>query len=119
MLPAPALCQQGGLLKHLAACLAEPIIRQGRTANFVVVRCIRMLPAFGYPKTSLEQMMKVILQWYNEGGKTIDKPTHYKRTKRQVLIMATYKSLDAAVNNVLQEGGNTGASIGINERSET
>lgn len=40
--------------------------------------CFRL---FGYPKTSLEQMMKVILDWYREGGKIIDKPTHYTERK--------------------------------------
>lgn len=40
--------------------------------------CFRL---FGQPKTSLKQMMEVILEWYNHGGKIIDKPTHYTERK--------------------------------------
>src|SRR5690349_2708490 len=32
---------------------------------------------FGYPKVTLKQMMEVILEWLNEGGKTINKLTHF------------------------------------------
>lgn len=40
--------------------------------------CFRL---FGQPKTSLRQMMDVILEWYEQGGKIIDKPTHYTERK--------------------------------------
>ena len=36
---------------------------------------------FGYPKVTLKQMMEVILEWLNEGGKTINKPTHFSERK--------------------------------------
>jgi nucleoside-diphosphate-sugar epimerase len=36
---------------------------------------------FGYPKVTLKQMMEVILGWLNEGGKTINKPTHFSERK--------------------------------------
>ncbi|MEO5996115.1 MAG: NAD(P)-dependent oxidoreductase [Chitinophagaceae bacterium] len=36
---------------------------------------------FGYPKITLKQMMEIVLQWLVEGGKTINKPTHYSERK--------------------------------------
>lgn len=36
---------------------------------------------FGTPKISLQQMMDVIVQWINHGGKTINKPTHFSERK--------------------------------------
>jgi len=36
---------------------------------------------FGYPKVTLKQMMEVILEWLNEGGKTLNKPTHFSERK--------------------------------------
>jgi nucleoside-diphosphate-sugar epimerase len=36
---------------------------------------------FGYPKVTLKQMMEVILEWLNEGGKTVNKPTHFSERK--------------------------------------
>ncbi|MEQ9378513.1 MAG: NAD(P)-dependent oxidoreductase [Imperialibacter sp.] len=36
---------------------------------------------FGYPKVSLRQMMEAILEWYNEGGEILNKPTHFSERK--------------------------------------
>jgi len=36
---------------------------------------------FGYPKVTLKQMMEVILEWLNEGSKTLNKPTHFSERK--------------------------------------
>ena len=36
---------------------------------------------FGYPKVTLKQMMEVILDWLNEGGKILNKPTHFSERK--------------------------------------
>ncbi len=36
---------------------------------------------FGYPKITLKHMMEFILEWLNQGGKTINKPTHYSERK--------------------------------------
>lgn len=38
---------------------------------------------FGYPKVSLKQMMVLLVQWINEGGKTLNKPTHFQERKGQ------------------------------------
>ena len=36
---------------------------------------------FGYPKITLKQMMELLVQWLNEGGKTINKETHFQERK--------------------------------------
>ena len=32
---------------------------------------------FGYPKVTLKQMMEIVLEWLNQGGNTLNKPTHF------------------------------------------
>ena len=36
---------------------------------------------FGFPKVELKQMMEVILEWLNQGGKILNKPTHFAERK--------------------------------------
>lgn len=38
---------------------------------------------FGYPKTPLKQIMELLVEWINQGGKTINKPTHFQERKGQ------------------------------------
>ncbi|MCF0040589.1 NAD-dependent epimerase/dehydratase family protein [Dyadobacter fanqingshengii] len=38
---------------------------------------------FGYPRTTLKQMIGITAQWLQEGGKTINKPTHFQERKGQ------------------------------------
>jgi len=37
--------------------------------------------AFGYPKVTLKQMIEILATWLTEGGKTINKPTHFQERK--------------------------------------
>ena len=36
---------------------------------------------FGYPKTPLKQIMELLVEWINQGGKTINKATHFQERK--------------------------------------
>ncbi|HEY6975555.1 MAG TPA: NAD(P)-dependent oxidoreductase [Chitinophagaceae bacterium] len=36
---------------------------------------------FGYPKVPLKQMMEIVLEWLNQGGRTLNKPTHFSERK--------------------------------------
>ncbi|MGH2552089.1 MAG: NAD-dependent epimerase/dehydratase family protein [Chitinophagaceae bacterium] len=36
---------------------------------------------FGYPKVTLKQMMEIVLEWLNQGGKILNKETHYSERK--------------------------------------
>ncbi len=38
---------------------------------------------FGYPRVTLKQMIEIIAGWLNEGGKTINKPTHFQERTGQ------------------------------------
>lgn len=38
---------------------------------------------FGYPKIPLKKMMELLAEWINEGGKIINKPTHFQERKGQ------------------------------------
>lgn len=38
---------------------------------------------FGYPKVPLKKMMEILVEWINEGGKTLNKPTHFKERSGQ------------------------------------
>jgi nucleoside-diphosphate-sugar epimerase len=38
---------------------------------------------FGYPRTTLKQMIGITAQWLLEGGHTINKPTHFQERKGQ------------------------------------
>ncbi len=38
---------------------------------------------FGHPKVSLQKMIEVIVAWLNDGGKTINKPTHFQERSGQ------------------------------------
>ncbi len=38
---------------------------------------------FGYPRTTLKQMIGITAKWLLEGGKTINKPTHFQERKGQ------------------------------------
>jgi nucleoside-diphosphate-sugar epimerase len=38
---------------------------------------------FGHPKVTLQKMVEVIFAWLEEGGKTINKPTHFQERSGQ------------------------------------
>jgi len=38
---------------------------------------------FGYPKVSLQKMMELVMDWIQEGGRTIGKPTHFQERAGQ------------------------------------
>jgi dTDP-4-dehydrorhamnose reductase len=38
---------------------------------------------FGYPKVSLKTMMGILAEWINQGGKTLNKPTHFQEREGQ------------------------------------
>ena len=38
---------------------------------------------FGYPKVSLKEMMGLLAEWINQGGRTLNKPTHFQEREGQ------------------------------------
>jgi nucleoside-diphosphate-sugar epimerase len=45
---------------------------------------------FGYPKVPLKKMMEILVEWINEGGKTLNKPTHFQAKEWTVLKRFSY-----------------------------
>ncbi len=41
----------------------------------------KMFRLFGYPTVSLEQLIEWQVQWLQDGGRTLDKPTHFEERK--------------------------------------
>lgn len=38
---------------------------------------------FGYPRTTLKQMIEILVEWINKGGKILNKPTHFQEREGQ------------------------------------
>jgi nucleoside-diphosphate-sugar epimerase len=38
---------------------------------------------FGYPRVTLKRMIEVLAEWVKQGGKTLNKPTHFQERKGQ------------------------------------
>ena len=38
---------------------------------------------FGYPGTTLKQMIEILVEWINQGGKILNKPTHFQEREGQ------------------------------------
>jgi nucleoside-diphosphate-sugar epimerase len=51
------------------------VLREGPTA--LLSNASRCFSAFGYPQTSLEQMVSLIVKWVSSGRKVLNKPTKY------------------------------------------
>ena len=63
----------------------------GKTPNFsgeeqstaLLSNAAESFRLFGYPKVSLKTMMDVLAEWINQGGKILNKPTHFQERKGQ------------------------------------
>ena len=63
----------------------------GKTPNFsgeeqstaLLSNATESFRLFGYPKVSLETMMGVLAEWINQGGKILNKPTHFQEREGQ------------------------------------
>ena len=63
----------------------------GRTPNFLneeqstalLSNAAESFRLFGYPKVPLKTMMGILAEWINQGGKILNKPTHFQERKGQ------------------------------------
>lgn len=63
----------------------------GRTPTFVneeqttalLSNAAESFKLFGYPNVSLKTMMDIMAEWINQGGKILNKPTHFQERKGQ------------------------------------
>ena len=60
--------------------VAPVFINEEQSTSFIAnaAECFRL---FGYPKVTLKQMMEIVLEWLNQGGKILNKETHYSERK--------------------------------------
>lgn len=61
----------------------EPIFVNEEQDTALLSNAAESFRLFGYPQTSLKQMIGITAQWLTEGGKTINKPTHFQERKGQ------------------------------------
>lgn len=61
---------------------AEPPIFTGEEqATALLSNASESFRLFGYPRVGLKQMIQLLARWIKEGGKTINKETHFQERK--------------------------------------
>lgn len=61
----------------------EPVFINEEQSTALLSNAAASFSLFGYPKTSLKQMMELLASWINYGGKTLNKPTHFQEREGQ------------------------------------
>lgn len=61
----------------------QPVFENQEQETALLSNAAENFRLFGYPKVTLKQMMELLVQWINEGGKTLNKPTHFQERKGQ------------------------------------
>ena len=61
----------------------QPVFENQEQETALLSNAAENFRLFGYPKVTLKQMMELLVQWVNEGGKTLNKPTHFQERKGQ------------------------------------
>jgi len=56
----------------------SPIFVDEEQSSALLSNASEAFRLFGYPKISLKQMIELIAMWVQEGGHTLDKPTHFQ-----------------------------------------
>ena len=60
-----------------------PVFRNQEQNTALLNNASESFRLFGYPRVPLKKMMEVIAEWVRQGGKTINKPTHFQERKGQ------------------------------------
>jgi hypothetical protein len=56
----------------------EPIFTGSEAPNALLSNAAKAQQLFGYPSVSLAQMIEWIANWVQQGGETLNKPTHFE-----------------------------------------
>lgn len=59
----------------------EPIFINEEQPSALLSNAANSFHLFGYPRVTLPEMMELQMEWLKQGGKTINKPTHYQERK--------------------------------------
>lgn len=72
------------LAEQFGAMLGQPPLFTGQEQDTALLNnAAEAFRLFGYPAVTLKQMMELLVQWLNEGGRTANKPTHFQERKGQ------------------------------------
>jgi len=61
----------------------KPEFINGEQTTALLSNAAEAFRLFGYPTVPLKKMMEVLVEWINQGGKTLNKPTHFQERKGQ------------------------------------
>lgn len=61
----------------------QPVFENQEQETALLSNAAENFRLFGYPKVTLKQMIELLAQWVIEGGKTLNKPTHFQERKGQ------------------------------------
>jgi hypothetical protein len=56
----------------------QPLFENEENTTALLSNASEAFRLFGYPKVTLKKMMEVLAAWVKQGGKTINKPTHFQ-----------------------------------------
>jgi hypothetical protein len=59
----------------------EPKFTGEEQPNSLLNNAAESFKVFGYPKVSLKTMIELLVDWTNQGGKKLNKPTHFQERK--------------------------------------
>ena len=60
-----------------------PVFRNQEQNTALLNNAAESFRLFGYPRVPLKKMIEVVAEWVKQGGKTINKPTHFQERKGQ------------------------------------
>lgn len=61
----------------------QPVFENQEQETALLSNAAEAFRLFGYPRVPLKQMMELLVQWISQGGKTLNKPTHFQERKGQ------------------------------------
>jgi nucleoside-diphosphate-sugar epimerase len=59
----------------------QPVYINEEQPTSLLSNAAQCVDLFGFPKVTLKQMMELIVEWLKQGGKIINKPTHFSERK--------------------------------------
>ena len=78
----PKFYQYGGLRKNLESCLvSNPYSYNEEQPTALLSNAAECARLFGYPKMPPKKMIELLVEWINQGGKILNKPTHFQERK--------------------------------------
>lgn len=61
----------------------RPVFTNEEQSTALLSNAAEAYRLFGYPKFPLKKMIEVLVEWINQGGKILNKPTHFQERKGQ------------------------------------